>query len=83
MPPTEPDDPLRARITVHADICNGRPTIRSLRIAVATVLDLLAAGDTPEDILATYPFLEPDDIRACLAFARDVVDNRYEVQAAQ
>lgn len=82
MPATHPDD-LRARITVHPDVCNGRPTIRSMRITVATVLDLLAAGDAREDILAAYPFLEPEDIRACIAFARDAVDARFSVEAAE
>ena len=81
--PATPMEDLRARITIEPDVCNGRPTIRSMRITAATVLDYLAAGDTPADVLEAFPFLEPDDIRACLAFARDVVDNRYAVQAAE
>jgi uncharacterized protein (DUF433 family) len=82
MPNTTPEG-LRRRITTDPDRCNGRPTIRSLRITVATVLDLLAAGDSADNILAAYPLLEPDDIRASLAFARDVMDNRYSLQAAE
>jgi uncharacterized protein (DUF433 family) len=74
---------LRQRITTDPDVCNGRPTIRSLRITVATVLDLLAAGDAADDILAAFPLLEPDDIRASLAFARDLMDNRFSLQAAE
>jgi uncharacterized protein (DUF433 family) len=76
-------DNLRNRITTDPDLCNGRPTIRGLRITAATVLDLLAAGDAPSDILAAYPRLEPEDIRACLEFARDVMDNRFSIQAAE
>ena len=57
------------RITMNADVCGGRPCIRGLRIRVKDVLDLLAAGATREEILADYPYLEPDDITAVLEFA--------------
>ncbi len=57
------------RITVSPDVCGGRPCIRGLRVRVKDVLDLLAAGATREEILADYPYLEPDDITAALEFA--------------
>jgi len=57
------------RITVNPDVCGGRPCIRGLRIRVKDVLDLLAAGASREEILADYPYLEPDDITAVLEFA--------------
>ncbi|MEX1127082.1 MAG: DUF433 domain-containing protein [Vicinamibacterales bacterium] len=57
------------RITMIPDVCGGRPCIRGLRIRVKDVLDLLAAGATQEEILADYPYLEADDIRAVLEFA--------------
>lgn len=60
---------LNGRITIDPAICNGRPTIRGKRIAVQSVLEYLAAGDREQDILDQYPSLEPDDIRACLAYA--------------
>ena len=60
---------LLGRITVRAEVFGGKPIIRDLRIAVEHVLGMLAAGDTAETILAEYPLLEPDDIRACLLFA--------------
>ena len=60
-----------ARITVHPDLCNGRPTIRGLRIAVETIIGFLSAGDSPDEILRRYPSLEPADIDACIAFAAD------------
>ncbi len=60
---------LLDRITVRADIFNGKPIIRDMRIAVEHVFGKLAAGDSAETILSEYPFLEPDDIQACLAFA--------------
>ena len=49
----------------------GKPCIRGLRITVSDVLDLLAAGMSEDDILADYPELTRDDIRACLAFAAE------------
>ena len=78
---------LLDRITVHADIFGGKPVIRDMRIAVEHVLGKLAAGDTPETILSEYPFLEPDDIQACLVFAHrslagEHVHDRITVQEA-
>ena len=64
------------RITVRADQMGGVPCIRGLRIPVATVVKLLAAGSSEEDILRDYPDLEPGDIREALAFAADAVDER-------
>ena len=60
---------LLDRITVRADIFGGKPIIRDMRIAVEHVLGKLAAGDTAETILSEYPFLEAEDIQACLVFA--------------
>ena len=63
------EDELLKRITVRADVFGGKPIIRDMRIAVEHVLANLASGETAERILEDYPFLEPDDIRACLLFA--------------
>lgn len=63
------------RITVDANICGGRPTIRGLRIRVKDVLDLLAAGAERSEILADYPYLESDDITAALEFAARLNDH--------
>ena len=60
---------LLNRIQVNPTIFGGKPIIRGLRIAVEHILGMLAAGDTPETILREYPFLEPEDIQACLLFA--------------
>ncbi|UYZ62242.1 DUF433 domain-containing protein [Hymenobacter weizhouensis] len=62
---------IHDRITVDPDLCNGKPTIRGLRLTVQTVLEFLAAGDTVEDILESYPFLEAADVQACLHFASE------------
>jgi len=62
-------DQLVERITVNPEICHGKPAIRNLCYPVETILELLASGMSPEEILADYPDLEPDDIRACIWFA--------------
>jgi uncharacterized protein (DUF433 family) len=67
------EDALLARITVEPTIFGGKPIIRGHRLAVEHVLGMLAAGDTSETILKGYPWLEPDDIRACLVYARRIV----------
>ena len=62
-------DELLRRITVNFKILGGKPTLRGHRLAVEHVFGMLAAGDHPETILAGYPWLEPDDIQACLVYA--------------
>jgi uncharacterized protein (DUF433 family) len=62
----------RDRITFEPDKRGGKPCIRGLRITVYDILEYLAAGMTQEEILADFPYLEPDDIRASLAFAADI-----------
>lgn len=64
-----------SRITADPEIFGGKPIIRGLRISVELILSLLAQGETPEVILDDYPDLEPDDIRACLAYAHAVIAN--------
>jgi uncharacterized protein (DUF433 family) len=64
---------LLDRITVDPAIFGGKPIVRGRRLAVEHVLGMLSAGDTPETILAGYPWLEMDDIRACLAYAHRLV----------
>ena len=59
------------RITFDAEQCGGRPCIRHYRLGVKDVLDMLAAGVSEPEILKDYPFLEPEDIRACLEFAAE------------
>jgi uncharacterized protein (DUF433 family) len=63
-------DELLSRITVDASIFGGKPIVRGRRLAVEHVLSMLAAGDSFETILAGYPWLEPEDIQACLVHGR-------------
>ena len=65
--PTEAE--LLERITVRPDVFGGKPIIRDMRMAVEHILGKMAAGDTAETLLEQFPFLEPEDIQACLVFA--------------
>ena len=67
------EEQLLARITCNPRIFGGKPIIRGRRLAVEHVLGMLAAGDTPEILLQGYPWLEKEDIQACLAYARRMV----------
>ena len=64
---------LLKRITVNPKIFGGKPIIRGRRLAVEHVLGMLATGDTAHTILKGYPWLEPEDIRACLIYAHRLV----------
>jgi uncharacterized protein (DUF433 family) len=64
-----------SRITFDPAQCGGRPCIRGMRIRVKDVLELLAAGSSETEILADFPYLEREDIRACLAFAAAEADH--------
>lgn len=64
---------LLERITVNPEIFGGKPIIRGRRLAVEHVLGMLAAGDTAQDIVAAYDWLELDDVRACLVYAQRIV----------
>ena len=70
---------LLDRIVTDPQIFGGKPIIRGRRLAVEHVLGMLAAGDDVSTILTHYTWLEPDDIRACLVFARRLVGHeRWE-----
>lgn len=60
---------LIQRITLNPKVCNGRPTIRNMRFTVAQMLELLAADMTIAEILDDYPYVEKEDIHACLLYA--------------
>jgi len=66
---------LLERITVNPAIFGGKPIIRGRRLAVEHVLGMLAAGDTADTLLAGYPWLEAEDIQACLVYAHRLVQH--------
>lgn len=78
------DEELLSRITFDPDMFGGKPIIRGRRLAVEHVIGMLAAGDSPGEILAAYPWLEPEDIEACLLYAqRLVAAERFEALPAK
>ena len=70
-------NPLLERIVIDPNICFGKPTIRGTRIWVSLILDFLANGMTPEEILAEYPHLEREDIQAAIAYGAEMSRERY------
>jgi uncharacterized protein (DUF433 family) len=67
------EETLLERITVNPKIFGGKPIIRGRRLAVEHILGMLAAGDSIETILEGYPWLEREDVLACLIYARRMV----------
>jgi len=70
-------------IEVHPDVCNGRPVLRRTRIAVQSVLQMLAAGDSVEDVLEAFPGLRRDQVLACVDLAARVMGNQYSLQRVE
>jgi len=64
------------RIAIDPQVCFGKPCIKGTRIWVSLILDFLASGESEAQVLAAYPQLEPDDIRAALAYAAEVARER-------
>lgn len=70
------------QITSDPAVCGGRPTIAGTRVRVADVLEMLAGGATEAEIVADYPYLSVEQVRACLAYAARATDHPV-VQAAE
>lgn len=66
----------REYITVDPTICHGKACIRGTRIMVSVILDNLAAGLTPDDIIRSYPSLTPEAIQAAIAYAAELTRER-------
>lgn len=73
---------LLKRVTVDPAVCAGKPCIRGTRIYIAVILDALAEGLTPEEIVDHYPSLTPDDVKAAVAYAADLArENVWKISA--
>ena len=77
------EDALLGRIAVDPGVFGGKPIIRGRRLAVEHVLGMLAAGDSVDDLLREYPWLERDDVQACLVYARRLVGHERIEPAVQ
>jgi uncharacterized protein (DUF433 family) len=71
-----PRQQLLQRISVDPQVCFGRPCIRGTRIWVSLIVDNLVEGVSEVDLLAAYPQLQPDDVRAALAYAAEMTRER-------
>ena len=69
-------NPLLDRISIDPNVCFGRPCIRGTRIWVSLVLDLLAEGTAADEVLAEYPQLTHDDVRAAIAYGAEAARER-------
>jgi uncharacterized protein (DUF433 family) len=67
----------RERISVDPLVCHGKACIAGTRVIVSVVLDNLAAGESPQSILQSYPSLKPDDVQAAMAYAAELARERF------
>ena len=68
------------RITIDDELCNGKPTVRGLRITVQTILEFLFNGTPEEELLQQYPVLEKEDLEACKKFALELMNRSYRIK---
>ena len=68
---------LLSRITISPGVCFGKPFIRGHRIWVSLILDLLASGMSPQELVAEYPGIEEADILACIAYGAEMSRERF------
>jgi uncharacterized protein (DUF433 family) len=69
-------DPLLDRISINPQVCGGKPCIKGTRIWVSLILDMLSAGTEERDLLADYPSLTRDDVRAAIAYGAEAARER-------
>ena len=67
-------------IEINPEVCNGRPVLRGTRIAVQSVLEMLAAGDSVEDVLEGFPSLNREQVLACVEHAARLMGNQYSLE---
>ena len=70
-------NPLLDRISIDPSVCFGKPCIRGTRICVSLVLDFLASGSSVNEILAEYPQIAEEDVRAAIAYGAEMSRERY------
>ena len=72
---------LRGRIASDPGVCSGKPCVRGTRIPVHIILDLLAADESVENIIAAYPNISRDDVRACILHAAELAEEEAGVSS--
>ncbi len=71
---------LLKRITINPKVMNGQPCIRNMRFSVAQMLELLASGMTNDEIIKEYPYIEKEDIQACMEYAAKVFKTKNIIE---
>lgn len=71
------NEDLLNRISIDPRVCFGKPCIKETRIWVSLILDFLASGMTPQEVIAQYPGLSPLDIQACIAYGAEMSRERH------
>ncbi len=72
---------MEGHIVIDPEVCNGRPVVRGTRITGQTVMELLAAGDSVEEILEAYPSLNREQVLACMDWASRLMANQFQIAA--
>jgi uncharacterized protein (DUF433 family) len=72
--------PVEKRIVIDPKICNGRPVIRGTRITAQSVLEMMGAGDSIEEVLAAYPTLSRPDVLACLLMSSQLLGHNFKLE---
>lgn len=72
----------RTRITIDPAVCHGKACIKGTRIMASVVLDNLAVGQSPDEILRLYPTLRPEDLTAVMAYAAELARERVVLTSA-
>jgi uncharacterized protein (DUF433 family) len=67
----------REYVTVDPEVCHGKSCVKGTRVMVSVILDNLAAGQTPEEIVESYPSVSPEAIQASIAYAADLARERF------
>ena len=75
LPTVRPEFNLSGLVVSNPQICGGRPTIRGTRVRVSDIVDMMAHGTTPQEIVEAYPYLTLDHVRAALSFAARLLDH--------
>jgi uncharacterized protein (DUF433 family) len=73
--------PNHPRISVTPDVCGGRPCVTGTRMRVRDILDMLAGGTTEAEIVADFPYITAEDVRACLTYAATQSDHAIVLAA--
>jgi uncharacterized protein (DUF433 family) len=68
-------------IVIDPAVCNGRPVVKGTRIAVQTVMEFLAAGDSVDEVLEAYPSLTREQVLACMEWASRLMANHFQIAA--